>query len=84
MNKIEIPQKALNLVTSSPIVNWDETRDKFCRILHSEYPHLTYQECVDKFVKLVERNHNIDSKLNFLNEYKKEIKKIEKEILLWK
>ena len=74
MNKIEIPQNALRLVTNGPISNWNETRDKFCRILHNEYPNLTYQECVNKFTKLVERRYNIDSKITFLNDYKKQIK----------
>ena len=76
MNKIEIPQNALRLVTNGPISNWNETRDKFCKILHNEYPNLTYQECVNKFTKLVERRHNINSKIIFLNDYKKQIKEV--------
>jgi hypothetical protein len=78
-NKIDIPKSAMNIATKYPTNTWCQDREKFVSILQNYYPHLTYKECVDKFVIIKTRLVNIDYYVKDNNKQKTEMLSIYKE-----
>ena len=75
MSKVHIPTHAIKMVENINSSNWDQTRDKFITIVHDLHPHLTYQECLDKFTKILDRKQNAKYAYQFMEEYKQKMKK---------
>jgi hypothetical protein len=55
MGKIEIPKHLYKLALNGSPYNWAIDKEKFCSGLQKHYPFLTYDECVDKFLKIKTR-----------------------------
>jgi hypothetical protein len=74
MSKVTIPTRAIKMVENIHPSTWDTTKNKFITIIHDLYPHLTYKECEEKFLLILDRKNNIDSARRFMAEYKQKIK----------
>ena len=73
MSKVTVPKNLMKMVQNIDLARWDETKEKFIDKLHDLYPHLTYDECLSRFIGIMDRDREIEYKKDNIKDYKKDM-----------